>query len=113
MRGGRLRKLVTIERVTNSTDSRGELIEGTPTTLGPYWAGVEPISSREREALGQLAGEVTHTITLRGGGGLTIYPTDRIKLGSRTFQLVGPSIDWQERGRELRVPALETPNQGV
>jgi head-tail adaptor len=111
MRGGRLRCQVTVERPTATTDGLGESIAGAPTVLGPFWAAIEPLSARELEVARQLRGDVTHRITLRAGGGLALRATDRIRYGSRLFELAGPGIDLDERGREIRATAVEVPTQ--
>jgi head-tail adaptor len=113
MRGGRLRSYVTIERPTYTADSYGERIEGSPTVLGPFWAAIEPLSSRELEVSRQQRSDVTHRIFLRAGDGLMVRATDRIRLGTRTFEPTGDGIDVDERHRQILFQAVEVRDQGT
>jgi head-tail adaptor len=113
MRAARLRKLVTIERQAFTDDTFGEPIASGTTTVGTAWAAIEPIPARELDVARQLRADVSHKVTLRFNPSIAIYATDRLRLGSRYFELVGPPINTDERNQEWRVLVVEIPTQGV
>jgi head-tail adaptor len=113
MRAGRLRNLVTIERQAFTDDTFGEPIASSTTTVGTAWAAIEPIPARELDVARQMRADVSHKVTLRVNPSITVYATDRLRLGTRYFEPVGPPINIDERGREWSVLVVEIPTQGV
>lgn len=105
MRAGRLRHRIVVQRATDAIDQYGDQ---TPSwsSLGTVWASVEPISSREYFAAAQTQGQVTTRVTMRPICGVTITPKDRIKFGTRYFD-VQSVINAQELNKELQLLCVE------
>ncbi len=102
MRAGRLRKRVIIERASTAVDEYGEEIE-TWATLTTVWAGVEPVSGKERIQGGQAKAITTHLIIMRH---TDITNNDRINLSGRIFNIESV-INRDERNKELQIMAVE------
>lgn len=107
MRAGALRSLVTIQKETRVADAAG----GYSTTWGTFaadvWAGIEPLSARERLRASQLEQAVTHRITLRYSDDVkALSAAHRVKFGTRLFNIAG-IVNLDERNRELQVLAVE------
>lgn len=105
MQAGRLRHRVTVQRSTDSIDQYGDQ---TPTwaSLGTVWASVEPLSGREYFAAAQMQSEVSTRIVIRPISGVTLTPKDRVKFGSRYFDIQSV-INRDERNRELQLLCVE------
>jgi len=102
MRAGALNKRVIIERKTDARGTYGEPV-ATWATLLTVWAGIKPVSGNEQVQGGQLDATATHSITMRH---TDILSTDRINFGGRIFNIVSV-LDQEERGRELKIMAIE------
>lgn len=103
MRAGRLRKLVTIEAVTETQNARGEPIQ----TWAPeavVWASIEPLSGREFVTAQQRVSDVTHQVGLRYRPGLT--PKKRLNMAGRIFNIL-TTLNVGERNRSLELLVKE------
>jgi SPP1 family predicted phage head-tail adaptor len=105
MQAGRLRHRVTVQRATDSIDQYGDQTP-TWTSLGTVWASVEPLSGREYFAAAQMQSEVSTRIVIRPISGVTLTPKDRVKFGSRYFDIQSV-INRDERNRELQLLCVE------
>ena len=105
MQAGRLRHRVIVQRATDSIDSYGDQ---TPTwaALGTVWAFVEPLNGREYFAAAQMQSEVSTRIVIRPISGVTLTPKDRVKFGSRHFDIQSV-INRDERNREIQLLCVE------
>lgn len=65
MQAGRLRHVITIEEPIASRDATGGIVTTWQTWADGVRASIEDLSSRERELLSQVAGEVTARIRIR------------------------------------------------
>ncbi|MBI1347107.1 hypothetical protein GC163_12555 [bacterium] len=96
---GKLRHRITVEEPSTARDETGQVNPSdTWATFAERYAAIEPVSSNEPNGEKPEA-QTTHRITLRYLSGLS--HDQRIKLGSRVFQIVGiRNIDerniWQE-----------------
>lgn len=104
IRAGRLRHRVSIERLSEETNAVGG-VSRTWRSIARRWAGIEPLSGRERLNADQTNATVSHRIMLRAGG-LSITPKDRIRLGDRVFGIEAV-MDRDERGAVLELMATE------
>jgi SPP1 family predicted phage head-tail adaptor len=84
MRIGRLRHRITIEEPTRTADGMGGWTV-TWTEVSTVWAGVEPVSGKERIAADAVEAEVTHKVIIRYASWLT--PDMRITFGDRHFDI--------------------------
>ncbi len=66
---GKLRHRVTVQQMTETRDTTGEVIE-TWTDVATRWAYVEPMRSSEKDKRGIEAVENTYKVTLRYQAGL-------------------------------------------
>lgn len=81
---GTLRKRVTIQAETPTTDSAGGYAL-TWTNVAIVWADIQPVRGQKIFAAGHLEGHITHRVTVRYQSGIT---TDmRISFGSRVFNI--------------------------
>lgn len=83
---GHMRERVQIQRVTNTRDVMGGLIE-TWTTIYTAFAMVDPISASEQYRRQQIQAAAEWEITIRFNN--DIRPTDRVIWRDRTFQITG------------------------
>ena len=101
MKAGTLRKKIALQSATRTPDGGGGFTESWATISGgDIWASIEPASSREVYAAGQLQHRITHALTLRYLSGVTTAM--RVLFGTRTFN-VRSVLNVEERGRELRL----------
>lgn len=103
MRGGTLKKRITIEQLEGSLDSYGEEAM-TWVTFASVRASVRPVSGREYFAARQEQSEVTHKVRFRYVSGVT--PDMRINYGGRYFDIAFIN-DIFERHREIEIMATE------
>lgn len=82
---GALRSRLTLEQPDRTTDGGGGA-SVTWTTVATLWAAVRPIGGEERLAADQLAGRITHEITLRTRTG--VVPAMRLRDATRIFEIV-------------------------
>jgi SPP1 family predicted phage head-tail adaptor len=87
IQAGKLRHLVRIETKTSSRSADYGDIVHTWTLLGEgeVYAGIEPISGRERWEANAVTADITHRIYIRYHSQVTA--TMRIIFGSRTFYI--------------------------
>jgi SPP1 family predicted phage head-tail adaptor len=83
---GELRHVISIVVPTvASQGDRGQDVPGTPTTIGPLQARIEPLSGRQQEISRQLVPSATHKITIRYQAG--VIPLSTVTFGARTFNV--------------------------
>ena len=81
---GRLRNRIQLQSSTTAKNAVGEDVK-TYATYATVWACVRPLSGRELMLAQQLTSEVSHEVTVRYNGSLTV--DDRIVWGTRTFDI--------------------------
>ena len=84
MRVGELRKRVTVQTETQSTDGAGGYILGW-TTFANVWANIKPLTGREIFVASHLEGHVTHHVQMRYLSGVT--SDMRLSYNSRLFNI--------------------------
>jgi len=104
LRIGKLRRRITIERVTETQDTDGAVLE-TWSTYATVQASIEPISGREYFAAQSTQADVTHRIRIRYLSG--IVPKMRVSYNSRIFDILSV-INVGERNRELQLMCRES-----
>ena len=104
MRIGKLRRRITIERVTETQDTDGAVLE-TWSTYATVQASIELISGREYFAAQSTQADVTHRIRIRYLSG--IVPKMRVSYNSRIFDILSV-INVGERNRELQLMCRES-----
>lgn len=110
MQAGKLRNRVIIQRDTGTTVGAGGHVVPDWTTLYSRWCSVHPRGSREFFRANQVQADITHRIVMRAGGLDGVTTKDRIKFGSRIFQIAGPPIrDDEDRQTSLSFACKETP----
>lgn len=88
MRAGLLRHAVILQRVIETPDATGDLIE-TWSNLATRRAVIEPLRGDERFTSDQERAEVTHRIRLRHGADIAdLAPKDRVLFGARILDIV-------------------------
>lgn len=103
VRIGDLRHRVQIESAERSSDGGGGATV-TWTVVADVWAAIWTRSSDEAFEHDRMAGRATHDIWIRHR--TDVKPEMRIRSGSRVFDVLG-AIDVEDRGRWLKLPALE------
>lgn len=104
---GLKRHKITIQSATESADSYG----GTTQTWATYttcWACIEPLSGREFFSAQQVNAELTSKITV-GYDSKTSVVTQKMRItyNGRTFRIVAPPINIEERNREILLMCSE------
>ena len=85
MRIGLLRKRITIQSETQTTDSAGGYTLGW-TDVAVVWGAIQPLNGREVFAASDLQGRVTHRVTIRPPA-VTVTPDMRLLWNSRIFNI--------------------------
>jgi SPP1 family predicted phage head-tail adaptor len=101
---GKLRHRIAIERVAETQDSDGSVLESW-SAYATAQASIEPISGREYFAAQTTQADVTHRISLRYLAGIT--PKMRVKFEFRIFDILSV-ININERNRELQLMCRES-----
>ena len=99
-----LDRVVVIQRFTYDANADGS-DNTTVATYATLYAKIEPLRSRERLEAQQLSFKTTHKITIRYSAlNIAITTTDRVKLGSRFFNIQGiMNIDEDNKFIQLNV----------
>ena len=103
MRSGTLRHRITIQESTETSDGMGGFTTIWSDKL-EMWVAIWPLSAKERLDAMKLELQITHKIRGRYRSGITAK--DRIKFGTRIFNIVSP-INQDERNVQLDMLALE------
>ena len=105
---GDLRERVQVQRVTNTRDSMGGIIESW-STIATLYAMVEPMRAGEQFRRQQIQADADWKVSIRYRG--DIHPADRLVWRTRTMQVVGMTNDDMRRRfsiiacKELQVSA--------
>jgi len=100
---GRLNKQITIQQVTETKNSFGEVSEAW-STYNTVWAEIKPISGKEYFNAESVQSEVTHKIKTRYLSGITTKM--RISYDSRVFD-IETVINIDERSRYIEMMCTE------
>lgn len=106
-RAGRLRHKISILTPSTSRDSDTGELTHTSTAWGTHatlWASIRTLQGQERFTAQQNYGTVTHELRLRYGSTLSITAANRVKFGSRYFDIkAAMNEDEQDRVYRLLV----------
>lgn len=94
---GDMRQQITVQTESRTSDGGGGYAQ-TWTDSFTAWATVRPISGNERYNHGQLQDTQIYEFVLRYDSTRTFTPANRVKLGTRTFQ-VRSVINHEERDK--------------
>ena len=103
MRAGNLRHLVTIQKNTPTADGMGGQTASWAAT-STAWAGIWPVSAKERVSNQQLETQLTHKIRIRYQAGVTT--AKRVKYDTRYFKIIS-IINMDERNITLDLLCTE------
>jgi SPP1 family predicted phage head-tail adaptor len=113
LRAGELRQRVTVQTRTETSDGHDGLIESWANLRPRIAARIRPLLGRDLERAQQTDPRVSHELTLRywrayatdldGGRARVVYHD----IADRTFELVGPPVDVDERHVELQILCRE------
>lgn len=113
LHAGELRQRISIQRRSESSDGHDGVTETWATTFSRWPARVTPLTGRDLVNAQQIDPRLSHEVRVRYWAA---YPTDlaggRARLlyhdvADRTFEIVGPPRDVDERHRELRMLCRE------
>lgn len=100
MQAGLLRhRLRLMEPVKTRNSYNEEVI--TYIEQGRAWGTVRPLLGSEFLESMTGGAQVSHRVQIRWRSDITILPTWQIEFGGRTFEVVAPPMNVDERGREL------------
>lgn len=103
---GSLRHRITIQSLVSSSNPFGSPDQWTD--VATVWAAIQPMSSKEVFQAGQLAMKASHKITIRyPGANIAISAGNRVRYGSRVFQLQDGIVNAAERNISLDLTAYE------
>lgn len=105
MRAARLRHRVEVQRATDGIDAFGDQTP-TWTSLGTFWAAVEPLNGREYFIAAGTSAESTIRVLMRAQPGKRFSPKDRVLFGDRVLD-VNAVVNQDERGVELTLFCVE------
>jgi SPP1 family predicted phage head-tail adaptor len=103
IRIGRLKDRVTLQRLTETLDEYGKP-DKSWLTEAESWAGIEPISGRERIAGDQVIADLTHKVVMRYRAGVS--PKMRLVNGTRVLEIASV-IDQNNRHEQLELLCSE------
>jgi SPP1 family predicted phage head-tail adaptor len=98
------RHQVAIERNAATTDGEGGYSDGIWQTIDTVFAAIYPIQARQQFQYKSIGVDATHLIKIRGK--IEVAETDRIKFGSRVFEILAVE-NIQERGFEKVITCKE------
>lgn len=106
---GAKRERVAIQRSSGaSPDPYGDVANQDWSTIGTYWAQVEPISGKEYFAQDRTKEDVTHRFRFRYSATVDgVTGADRLSWNSETFDIVS-KINTGARDREVQIMARRT-----
>lgn len=108
MRGGKLRRLVTIQRRNATQDTFGQSIPDWTDVL-VCWASIEALSGRELVTAQAINAATTHEVVLRYAQGISAAM--RILYGTRAFEILSV-LNIDERNRQLTLAVSEGLTRG-
>ena len=77
--------------------------------VADVWAGIVPMSDRERFLSHQISPLATHKVSIRFNGKIAFNQSWRILYGSRSLKIIG-ILNIDERRREWQVTCEEEPS---
>lgn len=101
---GELRHIISFQRKTGTQNDFGEEINEWVDVVKTR-AAIYPISGKEFFAAEKVNSATTHKINIRFISGIT--SDMRIKFGQRTFELISPPINFQEKNISLQLLCKE------
>lgn len=101
---GSLNKRITIQKVTRMDDLQGGYAT-TYTNRTKAWAQIRAITARATDQYEQMTPEILHRIIIRYRSDVKV--TDRVLVGTRVFELLGPPINVDEQGAYLQLECRE------
>ena len=113
IRAGKYRQRVQlqVESAPESFDSYGQPIPNW-TTVGTYWARVQPLSGHELVAAKQVKAQATIQVEIRWQGcSIPIGPTNRLLMNGRQFGIFDVR-NIEERDRKYTMTAYEIQTAG-
>ena len=104
---GIFRHLVTVKGPGTSTpDGQGGYTSGTAVTVVQEWARIEGLTGTEQLRAMQTTAQASHRITLRSWrSGIT--PVMWVEFEGRTFEIVAPPADPEEKRERLELMTRE------
>lgn len=103
VRVGRIKDRCKIQQLSEALDEFGQR-QQTWVTLADRWAGIEPLSGRERLQGDQVYSDLTHRVVLRYLAELT--PKMRVVCGTRILEIVSV-IDRDNRHEQQELLCME------
>lgn len=104
MNPSKLRHRITLQLLVETQNDYGEDVKKWEDGA-TVWASINSLSPREFFAAEKQNSEITHKINLRYVPG--ILPNMRVKFQNRTFEIIGPPINYEERNIELQLLCKE------
>jgi len=103
MRSGNLKKKITFQDYTETSNDFGEIAKGY-TAFKTVFASVTPLAGKEYFSSKQVNAEVSHKIECRYFNG--VVPSMQIVYGTRVFQIESV-INIREANKTLQIMATE------
>lgn len=95
---------VTLISISRTRDSFGQSTV-TTATVADFFVSIQPLRGEERILSMQVQPEATHKIRMIYDS--RVNAESRLLFGSRTFEVLGPPINIDERSRELELTCKE------
>lgn len=86
-----LKERVEIVRKTETRDTEGNIIRGSPSVLASCYAKVLPMASVIRDGYSETVNQVTYRVIIRYREG--VRPTDYLKWRGKTLVMTAPPYD--------------------
>ena len=111
MRAGNLNQRVEVQRLAGTVNAAGQLDETTAAnwvTFTNRWCEMVTRGSREFFRGVEVAADITHQVTMRADPESRAFTTkQRLRLGSRVFNIASPPLDVNEGAEMVRFQAVE------
>lgn len=116
MRAGKLSQRVEVQRLSGTVNAGGQLDETTDAnwvTFAHRWCEMITRGSREFFRGVEVAADITHQVTMRADPESRAFTAkQRLRLGSRVFNLASPPLDVNEGAEMVRFQAVEIATDG-
>ena len=104
MRGGKLRRQVTIQQPAIGQNGVGEATQTWSTLAANVWAEITPLKGKETIQAGQVNAQADTMIRIRYLAG--VAPAMRVLYGTRNFEIQNVA-NLEERNREMELLCTE------
>lgn len=116
MKAGSLSSRVSVQRLSAGVNAAGQIDETTAgnwITFAERWCNLVTRGSREFFRGVEVAGDITHQVTMRSDPQSRTFTTKhRLQIGERVLSISSPPLDVDEGGEMIQFACVEVATDG-